>query len=70
MPPSNRKWDLKTRITDYSSKYYALEQKFKKVQLNFKSGKSDEFDGKFSDSDEEDSDELINLKTGYELKLD
>ena len=70
MPPSNRKRDLKTRITDYSSKYYALEQKFKKVQLNFKSGKSDEFDGKFSDSDEEDSDELINLKTGDELKLD
>ena len=70
MPPSNRKRDLKTRITDYSSKYYALEQKFKKVQLNFKSGKSEEFDGKFSDSDEEDSDELINLKTGDELKLD
>ena len=31
MPPSNKKRELKNRIADYNSKYYALEQKFKKI---------------------------------------
>ena len=38
MPPSNKKRELKNRIVEYNSKYYALENKFKKIQLNFKSG--------------------------------
>ena len=38
MAPSNRKKDLKTRIASYNQKYYGLEQKFKKIQLNFSIG--------------------------------
>ena len=34
MPPSNKKRDLKTRITEYNAKFYNLEGKFKKIQLN------------------------------------
>jgi hypothetical protein len=31
MPPSNKKRELKNRIVDHNSKFYALEQKFKKI---------------------------------------
>ena len=41
MPPSNKKRDLKSRICDYNSKFYSLEQKFKKMLLNFKTGDDD-----------------------------
>ena len=64
MPPSNKKRDLKTRICDYNSKYYSLEQKFKKMQLNFKTG-DDDNDISF-DSDEL-SDDSINEKEDRKL---
>ena len=38
MAPSNRKKYLKTRIATYNQKYFGMEQKFKKIQLNFSNG--------------------------------
>ena len=38
MPPCEKKKQLKVRLTDYSGKFYTLEEKFKRLQLNFKSG--------------------------------
>ena len=66
MPPSNKKRDLKSRICDYNSKYYSLEQKFKKMQLNFKTGEEDDNDISF-DSDDELSDDSINEKEDGKL---
>lgn len=66
MPPSNKKRDLKNRICDYNSKYYSLEQKFKKMQLNFKTGEDDNNDISF-DSDELSDDDSLNGKEDRKL---
>ena len=44
MPPSNKKKDLKNRIGTYNQRFYGLEQKFKKIQLNFSSGNTPDDD--------------------------
>ena len=66
MPPSNKKRDLKNRICDYNSKYYSLEQKFKKMQLNFKTGEDGTNDISF-DSGELSDDSITNEKEGLGL---
>lgn len=79
MPTSNKKRDLKTRIGDYTSKFYVVEQKFKKLKLNFaadddsmkkKKGSSDgiTLDGFSSSSDDDDDDRLLNKSCDMEFE--
>ena len=42
MAPSNKKRDLKNRTQDYNAKFYIIDQKFKKLKLNFKEDQESE----------------------------
>lgn len=79
MPTSNKKRDLKTRLQEYNTKYYALEAKFKKLQLGFKDQETptpDDDDLQLTDhlnldSDESEDDEMDKslLETSCEMEF-
>lgn len=65
MPPSNKKRDLKNRICDYNAKFYGMEQRFKKIQLLFKKGEtqdSDDIKLSFETGDTDSSDDAEDEK--------
>ena len=74
MPPSNKKRELKNRICEYNANFYTLEQKFKKVQDNFKNGlemtKTTDKGNESDSSNDSDNDEEKHLNSSCDMEFD
>ena len=66
MPPSNKKRDLKSRLAEYSAKYYTLETDFNRLKLSLKGDSTDTTNGMGNSSDS-DQDTLLNSSCDMEF---